>query len=156
VPTVNRSVFRIVVDLMLFGGVAFFIAAFVYFYWDIWTLRLAKTDAIPNFDSQLLYAAGLVAGILGTYFAVQLKAGDGSDQQFSLGGSLVHNKEELLGSVAFLAYFFVGAWSLVTIFFCRQQSPETIKVMASAFGGYFLTLFTGAFAGGSTAPEQRG
>jgi hypothetical protein len=155
VPTVNRHVLHIVVDCMLFGGVAFFVATFTYFYWDIWHLRLSNADATPIFDANLVYAVGLVGGVLGTYFAVQLgiqKADSPKDdERYGLGASLLQGRAlELLGTVAFVAYFLVGAWSLVTIWFCKHQSPETIKVLASVFGGYFITLFSRAFLGNST------
>jgi hypothetical protein len=151
VPTVNKKALNIVTDLMLFGGVAFFLAAYAYFFWDIWTQKFANVPHLPNFDPDLVYAVGLVGGILGTYFAVAIgiQRTDASDKQpLGLGDSLLKaHVAELLGTIAVVAYFLVGVWSLVTVWFCKEQSPDTIKAFASIFGGYFITLFSGVFLG---------
>jgi hypothetical protein len=159
VPTVNKKTLNIVIDLMSFGGVAFFLAAYAYFFWDIWTLRFADKLQFPTFDPDLVYAAGLVGGILGTYFAVQIgvqKSDTADDGRVGLGDSLLsRHTAELLGTIAVVAYFLVGVWSLVTVWFCRDQSPEAIKALAAVFGGYFILLFSKAF-GTSTTPAGTG
>jgi hypothetical protein len=162
-PPVNPRVLRVVVAVMLFGGVAAFVGLFGYFFWDIWQARLAHPirQKPPKLDKDLLYVASLIGGILGTYFAVvlgvQKRDPNIDEKKLRLGSAILpgHRLAEALGTFAFLVYFVVGTWSLLTFAICKVQSPDIIKTDASAFGGYILALLGAAFIGTTAPPPAR-
>jgi hypothetical protein len=160
-PPVDKNVVRIAVLVLLFAGVGAFLGLFSYFFYEIWDARFMNPPAkkATKLDKDLVYAASLIGGILGTYFAVvigvQKRDPATNEKKLKVGKAIVPGKRvlEALGTFAFLAYLAVGAWALLTFAVCKVQSPDTIKTVAATFGGYIVALMGAVFIG-TTAPED--
>jgi hypothetical protein len=144
--------------LFVVAGLLVFAGLYAYFIIEIWTTDEKKP---PSLDKQLVYVASLLAGILGTFFAValgiQAKDPDINQRELKLGTTLVAQERgpgAALGTVALWLFFAVGAASVITAFVKTVESPDSIKALAATFGGYGLAIFGAAF--GTPAPTQGG
>jgi hypothetical protein len=140
--------------LFLVGGLVAFAGLYIYFFVEIWTVDGKKPPAI---DKQLVYVASVLGGVLGTFFAVALgiqrKDPDTDHTKLSLGPTLLGTtgRGTAIATAALWIYFGVGLGAGVTAIFRSVQSPDSIKALASVFGGYGLAVFSAAF---SANPSQ--
>jgi hypothetical protein len=131
--------------LFLLGGLAVFAGLNSWFFWQIWE---ASGHTAVNLNEQAVYGASAVGGVLGTFFAGALGinvAKGGSRQR--LDQTLLSDvwKGPVLAQLAIWLYAAVGAAALVTVFFNQDQSPESIKALASVFSGFALAVFIATF-----------
>jgi hypothetical protein len=141
--------------LFVVGGLLGFVGLYTYFLIEIWTTD-AKSP--PGLDKQLVYAASVLVGILGAFFAVALgiqrKDPTVDQTRLRLGTTLVGTKEGpgvALATAALWFFFLVGLASVITVIFKSVQAPDSIKALASTFAGYGVAIFGAAFGSPSTA-----
>jgi hypothetical protein len=141
--------------LFLLGGIGVFAGLNSWFLWQIW----AASGATPvSLNQQAVYGASTVGGVLGTFFAGALGISVVLGKGQRLGETLLPEVwgGQVLAILAIWLYAAVGAAAVVTVFFNQDQSPQSIKALASVFGGFALAVFIAAFspqarpAGGGT------
>ena len=130
------------------SGIAAFAALYVWVLADIW--RAGATP--PTLNTQLLYAATVLGGIIGTGFAVvvgvQRQDPEQTPRDLRLGGSMVDTPTNnlppawlrLVADISVWVYGAVGAACLITVGFHNTQSPAAVKTIASVFAGYFIAI----------------
>lgn len=130
--------------IFLIGGMGVFAGANSWFFVKIW--EAGSTP--PTLSGQAVYGASAVGGVLGTFFAgvlgLQQLSGDANEQ---LGATLLRDVYGglWLARIAIWLYAAVGAAALITVFFNQDQSPQSIKALASVFAGFALAIFIAAF-----------
>jgi hypothetical protein len=132
----------------LVGGIAVFAALYSWFFESIW----AAHGSPPHLNSQAVYLASLLAGALGTAFAVavgiQRKDPATNEKKLALGSTLLASGwGQVLANAGVWVYALVGVTSLVTVFWNQAESPASIKAFAAAFIGYAVSVFTSALTG---------
>jgi hypothetical protein len=150
--------------LMLYGAILTFGGLYAYFIVEIFSAKSAP----PRFDATMVSAAAALAGVLGSAFA--LEVGTTSDQS-TTNAALNHELERASGKQLALARvwqtlsldasnpqsaswpktFGIWAYAVVasavafTYVLNPNQTPQTIKALAIAFGGYVIALVTAAY-----------
>lgn len=141
--------------LFLLGGMGVFAGLNSWFLWQIWA---ASGSGSVELNQQAVYGASTVGGVLGTFFAGALGINVVIAKGQKLGETLLPDvwQGQLLATLAIWLYAAVGAAAVVTVFFNQDQSPQSIKALASVFAGFALAVFIAAFspqarpAGGAT------
>jgi hypothetical protein len=152
----NLAAVRLIRSSFIVVGLLAFVGLYVYFFIEIWGV---DGNVPPDLDKQLVYAASLVGGVLGTFFAialgVQRKDPDTDQKKLNLGPTLVGEGGKvsvILANTALILYTLVGVAAVVTAFAKSTQSPDAIKALAATFGGYAFAVFAGAFGGSPPPP----
>ena len=166
-PTEQIAGLSALKGLILYAAVIAFAALYVYFMVRIFQ---AGSGTPPALDGALVAAAAALAGVLGSAFALEVGSPtDSRDTNPTLKAALDENaptKAARVKSWVRLALSLeppdtesvswpktLGIWtyaivaSAVTItYVCNQsETPETIKALAVAFGGYVIALVTRAY-----------
>jgi hypothetical protein len=158
--------------LVLYGAIFTFAGLYIYF-----IVEISKTAAgeHPSFDTALIAAAAALAGVLGSAFA--LEVGTTTDEG-STNAVLNQTVEAAKGSVlkqvlpriwqalsvdprnvnasswpkTFGIWVYAIVASAVTITYVLNQSetPDSIKALAVAFGGYVIALVNAAYKSGAS------
>jgi hypothetical protein len=131
--------------IFLVGGMCVFAGFNSWFYVQIW--QAGSTP--PNLSGQAVYGASAVGGVLGTFFAAVLGLQQFSNEPESQPGATLLRDVYgglWLARIAIWLYAGVGAAALITVFFNQDQSPQSIKALASVFAGFALAIFIAAFS----------
>ena len=159
--------------LILYGAILAFAGLYIYF---IVRISGAKAGTPPALDAALVSAAAVLAGILGSAFALEIGVPpDGSSTNRRLNETLRNLKaanstsrtQRASASIQTILSIdppstespswpkTVGTWtyaaiaSAVTITYVLNQpeTPGTIKTLAIAFGGYVVAFLRGVYKG---------
>jgi hypothetical protein len=132
--------------LLIVGFVLAFVAVYGYFIEKIWT---ASSGRPPSFDAAIIATAGALSGILGSGFALALGVARPDDSQAPrFVPARVADKFKGISitlTLGIWAYAIVGGAACVTTLLNTGETPEVVKGLAAVFGGYILTLASGAF-----------
>ena len=161
---------------VLYGAILTFVGFYAYFIAKIFAAAAGKP---PSFDATMVSAAAALAGVLGSAFAlvigvptnptstnedlkkaIDALAGSGEGARpstvvvtlrkiFSLEPSDEHKASWPL-TIGIWAYAVVGSAVAVTYFLNQNETPDAIKTLALAFGGYVIALVTAAYGIGSS------
>jgi hypothetical protein len=150
--------------LILYGAILTFGGLYAYFVVEIFSAKSAP----PHFDAVMVWTAAALAGVLGSAFA--LEVGTTSDQS-TTNRALNKELERASGKQLALArvwqtlsldasnpqsaswpktfgiwaYAVVASAVAVTYVLNPNQTPQSIKALAVAFGGYVIALVTAAY-----------
>ena len=150
--------------LTLYGAILTFGGLYAYFIVEIFSAKSAP----PRFDAVMVSTAAALAGVLGSAFA--LEVGTTSDQS-TTNTALNHELKRASGKQLALArvwqtlsldasnpqsaswpktfgiwaYAMVASAVAITYVLNPNQTPQSIKALAVAFGGYVIALVTAAY-----------
>jgi hypothetical protein len=151
--------------LVLYGAISTFAGLYIYFIVEISRAAAGKT---PSLDAALISAAAALAGVLGSAFA--LEVGTTSDTA-PTNGALDNRVKNATGikrvfarlsqalsldprnvsssswpkTVGIWVYAIVASSVTVTYVLNQGETPEAIRALAVAFGGYVIALVTAAY-----------
>jgi hypothetical protein len=158
--------------ILLYAAIFTFVGFYAYF---IVKISTASGGAPPTFDATMVSAAAALAGVLGSAFAVvigvptdpnstndqlrtamdEAETGPRTTQRvvalrrvLSLEPSHVEKPSWPL-TVGIWAYATVGAAVAVTYFLNQDETPDALRTLAVAFGGYVIALVTMAYGIGT-------
>jgi hypothetical protein len=154
--------------LVLYGAVLTFAGLYVYF-----AVKISSATTAPNFGTTLTGAAAALAGILGSAFALEIGVPSGSRptnqalkaavasagtpaaklrarvwQVFSIESS-DPGTASWPKTFGIWVYAIVASGVAVTYVLNQHQTPDAIKALAVAFGGYVLALVNTAYRTGN-------
>jgi hypothetical protein len=155
--------------IILYGAVLTFAGLYGYF-----IVRISvATRSAPALDATLVSTAAALAGVLGSAFALEIgTATDPTSANSALSAALsgaVSPRQKAMAMVWRLlsvdakdpgsaswpktfgiwVYAVVGSAVAITYVLNQNQTPQTIKALAVAFGGYVLALVTAAYRSAS-------
>lgn len=153
--------------LMLYGAVFTFAGLYIYF---IVQISDAAAGKHPSLDTALVSAAAALAGVLGSAFALEIGAptdenstNTALEQTIAAAGTNVGKKTlariwQLFSldqrnvnspswpkTVGIWVYAIVGSGVLVTYVLNQSETPDAVRALAVAFGGYVIALITAAY-----------
>lgn len=154
--------------LILYGAVAAFAALYVYFVVEIFQ---ASAGAPPAFSTAIVSAAAALAGVLGSAFALAVGVpttdnatnqalcaaiGDARDKSFGRKLLVILRRALSLEPAAtdqaswpmtagIWIYAAVATCVAITYVVNQNETPDSVKALAVAFGGYVIAFVTAAY-----------
>ena len=154
--------------LVLYGAVLTFAGLYVYF-----AVTISSATTAPVFGTTLTSAAAALAGILGSAFALEIGVPNASRRTNQALGDAVAGAQTTADKVrvrvwqvfsiessgpatpswpktfGIWVYAIVASGVAVTYALNQHQTPDAIKALAVAFGGYVLALVNTAYKTGN-------
>jgi hypothetical protein len=152
--------------LVLYGAVFTFAALYVDF---IVRITTARAGSVVKVDSALVSAAAALAGVLGSAFALEIGTKTpAASTNHDLSRAIAHAstpQQQIAArirqafslepestasaswpkTVGIWVYAIVASAVAITYVFNQSETPETIRALAVAFGGYVIALVTAAY-----------
>jgi hypothetical protein len=145
------------------GGVLLYVGLYAYF---IFVILGAEDGAVAEINSDLIYMASAIGGVLATFFAVTLgvrrkdpEVPEGGLNNLAMGATVAGGAGAKPGramsfvlTLGFWAYALVGVATIVVVYLYSDAAPDIVKGTATAFAGYLLAVLGSAFAPASSTP----
>jgi len=156
--------------LVLYGAIVTFAGLYIDF---IVQITKAHAHAVPNLQAALVSAAAALAGVLGSAFALEIgtttheratnsKLSDAADQATTFQQKTATRIWQVLSlepknttsaswpkTFGIWVYAIVASAVAITYVLNQDETPQTIKALAIAFGGYVIALVTAAYKSSS-------
>lgn len=152
--------------LVLYGAIFTFAGVYIYF---IVQIIGARTGVAPKFDASLVSTAAALAGVLGSAFALEIgtrtpESSTNNNLSQAIGQATTGKQKAAIRlwqtlslepestsaaswpkTFGIWVYAIVASAVAVTYVFNQHETPDTIKAIAVAFGGYVIALVTAAY-----------
>ena len=148
---------KIITWVIFIGGVVLYVLLYFSFLRDIINAPTGKAPNLDNSDVQLAGGiGGLLAGVFAVAFGIQRQDPSKDEKKLRIGATLTP-AAPWVTIVCLVAYFVVGAATVIVVRAHGAESPQEIQASATLFAGYVASIFTAVLTGpGKTEPAPPG